>query len=480
LSATTASRSTLPGAEGVASRLAEALDRPGVANDAPEATRVVAFSGGLDSCVLLHALRFTLGGEARLVAAHFDHGMRPGSAADAAWARGVCAAWGVECVSERADPPPAGEAEARAARYAFLERVRGRFAPARILTAHHADDQAETVLFRILRGTGLDGLRGIPAARDPGIVRPLLGFWREDLETYAAAAGVRWREDPTNEQLGYARNVLRHAILPVAEARVAPGARRALVRLAGVAEREEEAWAEVLPDLLSELDASAPRSTAAGLSLDHDATAALGPALRGRVLRWAASLCGRTLDEAATARAAAFASSAASGTRIELGGGLELRRELDRLELIGQGAPPADETLQIEAPGPGEARALLGGRSVSVTWRVGGPGATAEGARAAVDAGEISAASFRIEDLAFPLTVRGRAPGDRIALPGGTAKVKKVMLAARIPSGARATVPLLVDAQGRVLWVPGVARSTVVRESGGVTDAEVLTIRIEA
>ncbi len=186
-------------------RVGAALEDLGVRDDHGSPTLVVAFSGGLDSCALLHVLRFALRPVAHLVAAHFDHGMRPGSVADAAWARGVCTAWGVEYASERAASPPAGEADARDARYDFLERMRRRYAPALVLTAHHADDQAETVLFRILRGTGIDGLRGMPAAREPGIVRPMLGLWREELEAYAASVGLRWREDPTNEHLGYAR-----------------------------------------------------------------------------------------------------------------------------------------------------------------------------------------------------------------------------------------------------------------------------------
>lgn len=464
----------------LARRLAHALDDLGVKAESVAPALVVAFSGGLDSCVLLHLLRFGLRVESRVVAAHFDHGMRSGSAADAAWARGVCAAWGVECVSERAGVAPTAEAEARDARYAFLERVRTTYAPALVLTAHHADDQAETVLFRIFRGTGIDGLRGMPATREPGIARPLLGFWREELEAYAAAVGLRWREDPTNEQLGYARNVLRHEILPAAEAGVSGGARRALVRLAGLAEREEEAWAEVLPEVLAELDASFAPGGLPGLSLDRDATAALGPALRGRVLRWAASLCGGTLDETATARAVDFASSAVSGARVELGQGLELRRELDRLEVTGPVAPPPDRALVIDAAGAGEGRALLGGRSVAVRWRVGGPESRIETGAAGGDAAGGPEASFRISGLTFPLTVRGRRPGDRITLPGGTSKLKKVLLSARIPLRARTTVPVLVDGDGRVLWVPGVARSTAVRESEGATEEEMLTIRIEA
>src|SRR5690606_8586295 len=136
---------------------------------------VVALSGGLDSVVLLHLLRF---GTARTVcAAHFDHAMRSDSGADALWVSGLCRAWGVPLAAARAEDPPRSEAAARELRYAFLHAAAERFAADALATAHHADDQAETVLFRLARGTGLAGLAGIPARR--GIIaRPLLAFTR--------------------------------------------------------------------------------------------------------------------------------------------------------------------------------------------------------------------------------------------------------------------------------------------------------------
>src|SRR5690606_29170549 len=122
---------------------------------------LVAFSGGLDSTVLLHLLRFSWPGSA-LTAAHFDHRMRDGSAEDAVWAARQCASWGVDFELGVADRELRSEADARTARYTFL-RALAVDRTAAIVTGHHADDQAETVLFRILRGTGIHGLSGIPA-----------------------------------------------------------------------------------------------------------------------------------------------------------------------------------------------------------------------------------------------------------------------------------------------------------------------------
>jgi tRNA(Ile)-lysidine synthase len=430
----------------------EALRRR-VGRAAQEQPLVVAFSGGLDSCVLLHVLRF---GDDRppLVAAHFDHAMRPGSAADAAWAAGVCRAWNIPFRTARASVPPASEGEARRARYDFLARVGGEAGSGAVLTAHHADDQAETVLFRAVRGTGIGGLRGIPPVREPGVVRPLLELWREELEAYAAEAGIRWREDPTNEHLGFARNALRHEILPALEERVAPGVRRALVRLAAHARAEEAAWDEVLDVLLGELGTD-------GASLDAEGTAALGEALRAKVLRKMAKDLGTTLDEAATRRAVRFASVGRSGTGIELGGGLELRRELDVLRFVRRvlGAEAdVDAELVIGDVGPGHGTVTLGGRRHQVRWgpgpaSVSTPGTAADELRR--DGG--SCADFAISELHFPLHVRGRRPGDRIRRRGGTRLLKKLLAERRVPSLERASIPIVTDAEGTLLWVVGVA-----------------------
>jgi len=324
----------------------------------PPGTRIVALSGGLDSCVLLHVLRFasldsgsldggSLDGRSRdgseprdpvephvralrPVAAHFDHGMRAGSASDARWVRGLCRAWGIDLRLGRAGDVPASEAEARAQRYAFLEEVRRGYGDgARVLTAHHADDQAETVLFRALRGTGIDGLAGIRPMRAPGLVRPMLDLWREELEAYASAVGLQWREDPTNEHLGYARNRLRHDLIPSIERDVAPGARRSLVRLSRVAAAERAAWRDALEVVLDALDLRAEDGGA--WSVDAEGFRGLGGALRARVLRSLVGRCGYRLDWGGTDRALDFVASTRSGKTIDVGGGTFVGRELDRV-----------------------------------------------------------------------------------------------------------------------------------------------------
>ncbi len=416
-------------------------------------TVVVALSGGLDSSILLHLLRFAPGlPDARLVAAHLDHAMRPGSAADALFVRGVCRAWGVELVSERLPVAPRSEAEARRHRHAFLERVAREREARCIVTAHHADDQAETVLFRVLRGTGLRGLQGIPEARGPWR-RPLLPFWREELEAYAAAVGLTHREDPSNVDPRWARNVLRHEVLPRVEAAVAPGARRALVRLARLASAEETAWRGLLPGLLEEMVVA---EEAGRIVVARGLLLAYPPGVRARVLRALVRRLGTGLDEAGTRAALEFTSSSASGRRHALPGGFVLTREFDRLVLSRMEPVGRESPLLVPRPEAGGGELSVGGCTYRVEW-----------APRAPRGGRVEA--FSPERLDFPLRLRGRAPGDRIRLTYGSKKLKKLLAEARIPAGDRDRMPVLVDGCGRIVWVPGVARAARVAPAEGET-----------
>lgn len=427
--------------------------------DAPRRS-VIALSGGLDSCVLLHLARFAAGGDDHeWVAAHFDHRMRPSSSADARWVEGLCRAWAVPLHLGAAGAPPTSEEEAREARYAFLERVRRQTGAGMVLTAHHADDQAETVLFRLLRGTGGRGLKGIPSHRSPEIGRPLLGFWRDDLEAYARDVRLSWREDPTNRDPAYARNALRHRILPEVERWVAPGARRALVRLSGLAREEEEAWTSVLPTLTAPLEV---REVPGGFSLLRAPLVELHPAVRARVLRALAGRLDVSLDHAATRRLVEFAAAAASGRAIDLGGALSFGIELERCILAHSVDVGEERPLRIRDRTPGTGTVVLAGSALPVSW-----GADEVGGHALVE-------DVSIGDPCFPLVVRSRRPGDRIRLPGGTKKVKKVLLERRIPPSERHGIPLVVDARGQVLWIPGVGKA----ERSGESDAQRLRIGI--
>lgn len=415
---------------------------------------VVAFSGGLDSCVLLHLLRFAVPERLDVVVAHYDHAIRGESAADALWVRGLCTAWDVPLRTERSGEAARSEDAAREARYDFLERIRRGVSASAVLVGHHADDQAETVLFRVLRGTGISGLAAIPRSRDPAIFRPLLGFWRTELQVYARRAHLAWREDPSNGELDCARNALRHRLLPDAERLVAPGARRALVRLARLAAEDEAAWEDLLQGILDSLET---KELEHGLAFSRDAFSRLHPAVQGRVFRGLLRRLGLTLDETGTRLAVDFSGSGRSGTGIDVGGGVELRRQLERLVLRRPSTTQPDRPLSIPDVGPGSGDALLGGERIPVSWGADDVETRERCERLRVDAGR------------FPLLVRSREPGDRIRLSGGTKKLKKLFLEARIPSDHRGQIPVVVDAAGVVLWVPGVARAEKTVERGSTS-----------
>lgn len=419
----------------------------------PRSTVLVALSGGLDSVVLLHLLRFGVPHlELSLVAAHFDHRMRAGSATDAEWVAGLCRAWEVPVVQAVAREPLRSEAQARTARYAFLRAAAHRRAISCVATGHHADDQAETVLFRIIRGTGIAGLAGIPERRGV-LIRPLLPYHRAELARYAAGSHLRWREDPTNRLLHYARNRLRHDVLPRIEA-ISSGTVAALNRLAEDAREVEEAWHAVLDRLEDE---STLERAEAWIELARPTLLSYHPALRARLLRRLMRRLGSRPDRAGTRLALEFISSGASGGRIQVTGGLELEREFDRIRIARPTARgdewPADDALVIHGPETGDGTVVVGGRSVRLRW---------SRARAGEDApspGAGLAASFDPAALRFPLTVRAWEPGDRILVAGGTKKLKKLFVELRIGRSQRARIPILVDAHDRVLWVHGVARA---------------------
>ncbi|HUG40451.1 MAG TPA: tRNA lysidine(34) synthetase TilS [Longimicrobiales bacterium] len=420
------------------------------------ATVVVALSGGLDSTVLLHLLRFPLARLGlRLAAAHLDHAMRPGSAADASWVVGLCAAWQVPLMAERLTAPPVSEADARDRRYEFLDRAA---APgALIATGHHLDDQAETVLFRVARGAGVRGVRGI-APRRGRLVRPLLPFTRAELAAYAGSVGLAFRDDPTNRDVSLARNRIRRWTLPALE-RARPGAARTLAALADRARHAERAWRTIFRDLSHR--ATVERSPG-GVALARDVLRSYHPLVRARVLRLVLRRLGSMPGRAGTRAALEFINSGPSGGELHLPGGIRLHRDFDAIRVARlRGPAPADVEAEIAAGTAGSGRVRIAGRTVDVDW---GPGPL-EGEKVGVPA-----------DAAFPLRLRGWAPGDRIRLAYGSKKLKKLFAERRLDRRQRATLPVLADAEGRVLWVPGVARAAGVPDGGGfeiaVRDAE--------
>ncbi len=394
----------------------------------------------------------------RITAAHFDHRMRPGSDVEATWVRDLCRSRNVVCRVGRAHRVPRGEADARDLRYAFLVDARAELGGDLLATAHQADDQAETVLFRLLRGSGLRGLAGIPPLRPPQIVRPLLPFWRSEIAQHARASGLAYLSDPTNRDTAITRNWLRHRLIPVLEAREGPALRQDLVRLGVVAGRAVEAVSRRLETAVErlELEGSETRIVVARTSFQ-----AYDSHVRAHLLRALVARVGPRLGRVGTRLALEFINTGSSGRQIQLTGGVTLRREFDRLifERRDLSASEPDRDLVIADAQSGSGAVTIGGVDWRVRWSTGG---------ASEDGGpEDEVARFELSELDFPLAVRGWRPGDRIRMPGGTRKLKRVFGDRKVVCSERRRLPLVVDQAG-VLWVVGqvqAARATH-REAG--------------
>ena len=217
------------------------LQRDWPPRDWSEVTVLAGVSGGPDSVAMLRALvRLKLPGEGRIVAAHYNHGLRgEQSAGDAAMVYGLCRELGIECIQGSAAPRSeiAGVAEERTRRerYAFFQGAARDCGARYLATAHTADDQAETILHRILRGSGMAGIAGIPRVRrlgqDLSLIRPLLTVRRQQVMAYLASLGQPFRLDASNQDLAYTRNRLRHELLPHLAEHYNPRVVEALLRL---------------------------------------------------------------------------------------------------------------------------------------------------------------------------------------------------------------------------------------------------------
>jgi tRNA(Ile)-lysidine synthase len=432
---------------------------------APGSRVVVALSGGADSVALVYLLRELDGaGELRLAGiAHFNHQLR-GDAADAdeAFCSALAANLGVPFEAGRADVRAAARAAgrsiedmARELRYAFLDEAATRMGADAIAVAHTLDDQAETFLLRLIRGAGPRGLAAIhPKAGR--VVRPLLDVRRAELREYLAARDLPFREDATNEDLSIPRNRVRHQLIPYLEAHFSPGIAGVLAREAAIARDDEARLSVEAIDLARSivLQTSGPNERGAVVRIEAAALTSLPAALRARVARIALEqgAPGRFAGYGQVERLIAFARSAPAGSAMSLpgqqavraGAFVELGREPSR---SGAGEP---NSFRFPLSIPGEVVLAPQGWAVSA-----GPGAP----QGAMAPGEL-AVQVLASAVQTPLVVRSRLPGDWVrpaGMGGRRKKLQDLFVDRKVPRAMRDTVPLVVDAGGRIVWVVGEA-----------------------
>ena len=451
----------------------------------PRGARVlVAVSGGADSVALAWLLA-DLAERGVIVLAgvgHLNHQLRGAEAdADEAFVAALAVRLRVPCKSARVDVAALAaargesiEAAARRARYAWLAEAAEALGATHIATGHTLDDQAETVLLRLLRGAGTRGLSGIRATRG-AVIRPLLDSRREDVRAYLSARGEAFREDASNQDTSIPRNRIRHELLPVIN-RLAPGGLAALARTARLAADDEavlQSRATVAAGFVVSHDAD-------GVRLRRGLLVALPPAIGRRVIRggiervvpleaprltsghiesvWRSVLDGgrRRID--------------LPGVRVDVAPDAVWLRGVAGERQSGDGCPEFAYPLEV----PGVLTVPEAGWSISAERRDQNAAEGVElcvGPRAAL---RIVVPASLVGDA---VTVRNRRPGDRIKPIGGSGrkKVQDLLVDQKVPRDKRDRVPVVVGADGRVVWVVGVAMADEFRVTAPQSEVVVFT-----
>jgi len=411
-----------------------------------------SLSGGADSVALVRALAELAPKQGIVLhAAHLHHGLRGAEAdADRQFSADLAQSLGLafhthqvdtqsETVGNKASGKPRESIEeaARRLRYAWFRQLMASGIVDAVATAHTLDDQAETVLGKFLRGAWTEGLSGIhPVVVTPEgrILRPLLTASRNQIEAYLKANGQNWREDSSNCDPAYARNRLRHELLPQLE-QWNPSIREHLAHMAELARDEEVFWqselARIAPQLLLTgrpvRGGGRANSAESGLAIDVIRLAAQPLAMQRRLLRHAANSLGISLGFEATESLRHLATTGRAGQKLSLPGPIAAERTARELRLsLSLGKPAESQILQIQLAVPGEAVAF--GFRFRAQSQTPGP----------------------------PAIIRNWRPGDRVTLrySSGPRKIKEVLERLKIFGSARAEWPV-VEWQNQIVWMQG-------------------------
>jgi tRNA(Ile)-lysidine synthase len=430
---------------------------------------VVAVSGGPDSVYLLRRLVAEKAG--RVVVGHVNHGARGReSDKDQEFVEKIAGELRLEHrigkatkgkSSLRPAVPtkdgggatfPAGfEGKARTVRYEFLKALAAETGAGKIALAHTADDQVETILMRVFEGAGIGGLKGIPRKSDDGIVRPILDVWKEDILEYLKKHKNLYRTDRSNFDTRFERNWVRHVLIPLLEKRYGKSIRKRIFTL-GERFREIDDYLDAEARTWIRRNVPPPGSGLGSITLKRAPFSALPPVLRIRILQKIGyeRLALAPNERLLTAMDRTIRDGGPSA-RVKVGKGWELANRYG-LALFIHGKPVRGKT---------------GGNSVSVDPEGGGDGFVMEAkgkvtpAQAKRVAAKGNAELFDAAGLKLPLAVRPLRAGDRIRPFGLSSdkKVKEILIDRKIPREARWGRPAVCDADGAILWIPGVIRS---------------------
>ena len=419
-------------------------------------TILIGLSGGPDSVALLHALDALQASlQFNLTAAHLNHRLRGAEAnRDEAFVRRLCADRGIDLTVERAGgltpTTPNLEERARDRRHRFLHRVAKRSGAEHIALAHHADDQAETVLMRLLRGAGATGLSAMAEAGPAQLIRPLLRVDRSAIMDYLRLIGAEWVTDSSNHSPNFLRNRIRLELMPLIEREYAPGIGPRLTALA-----------EEMRALDRHITTAAQQAIAARRDGDRLIVAGfkdLDPVLAHALIR--EYLRGRLGDLRHLTRKHIVAinelcAGSNPGGRVALPGGRSAHREYELLSIgrFAEKRPPAPFSIKLKRSGS-TAIAAIGFRFDAKMFKRG-----AAQCPRMIDL-EPMEALFDTTALGANFAVRNLRPGDRLEPQGtrGTRKVQDIFVDRKLPRALRARWPIVIAGE-TIIWIPGMARS---------------------
>ena len=416
---------------------------------------IVAVSGGPDSvCLLrvLHALAKDL--ELTLHVAHLDHRFRrEESAAEARFVESLAKDMGLIATSESRDVRAycaerglSAQAGAREVRYAFLRQIAKASGAQRIALGHTANDQAETLLMRLVRGAGISGLSAIPPVRE-NIIRPLIGITRDEVLAYLKELGQDFVTDPSNEKPLYTRNRIRQEMLPVL-GRFNPRIIEALAKEAVLLRDENEAIEATLPAIMQKVLCAKDEA----VRIRREEFNRLLPALRRRVLRKAIELVAGddAIDHSwlRSGQALDFMAEAQSGRSMEIPGGLILEREYDDLVIR---ARKQETVFCVPLTLPGETVVPAARLTIETVLLDTFPAPGYDGGN------YLWQAVFDYDKIPLPLYLRNRRPADRFCpagMGGRSKKLQDYFVDEKVPQMRRNAAPLLATEQD-VIWIVG-------------------------
>jgi tRNA(Ile)-lysidine synthase len=406
---------------------------------------LVAVSGGVDSVALLdvlNALAEDIG--LTLVVAHADHGISSDSRTVGQSVKTLAEKYGLPFeLGELSLGPDATETEARRARYAWLREVQKRRGAKYIVTAHHEDDQVETILLRGLRGSAPAGLAGIAGRGRGGLVRPLLPFTRRDLLAHVTARGLPVYDDPANRDPRHLRSWIRTTLLPLLNERLGPRLRSDVLAQGRHAANDRRAWDRILdlvPDLRLRVEGGGSSFTVARASV-----CGYDNALSVALLRAAARRVGLVLSPTRAQRIVALAQRP-SGRRLPLGDGWSAEVAFDQVRVGRDANPAVDCALERIWPTGERGTARFG--EFEIAWSPASAPA------------QIERATWTTWLDSAAWEVRRPARGDALVPLGGVGHrpVRRLLMEARVPRSARPRYPV-VSRGATILWVPGICRS---------------------